>query len=359
MKNNRNIKFRKNLAAFLAMGTILTSIAGCNSKTNTTTTAASSTPTTTTVEDTFETTTETTVGINNKDFATEDYMIHAKAVAVAMYDNNKAYFDEKQYTVEDLENVYYVLNGKYYDNENNLIMEKPELDRSFDIIRELVMPQRVTEMLQKYRDLEHGYISEDEYFAEVKASTFYDYRVSLTNLLDVNPDNEDLRNFVSDYSVEMVKVTENVKNGVSPEEHLLEFFSRIRAAQSGNNTYYKGINNYLQENTTEDGYGFMVAAIYKATADNLNTVIDGHYVDVKISDTNEETERVRVGYSYDEQILVNAFYEGNLVETEAILEAKKLIAELFQTMPFDVMCYRQAAINMNFGFESNAVVKTL
>jgi hypothetical protein len=354
---NKNIELRKKLAAFITASTILTSVAGCNAKTNTSTTTTTTPSTTTTVETTVEPT-ETTVAVNNKDFATEEYMTHAKAVATAMYDNNKAYFDEKQYTVEDLENVYYVLNGKYYDNENNLIMEKAELDRSFDIIRELVMPQRVTEMLQKYRDLEHGNISETEYFDEVKASTFYDYRVSLTNLLDVNPDNEDLRNFVSDYSVEMVKVTENVKNGVSPEEHLLDFFSRIRAAQSGNLTYYNGINNYLQENTTEDGYAFMVAAIYKATADNLNTVIDGHYVDVKISDTNDEKETVRIGYSYDEQILVNAFYEGNLVETDAILAAKKLITELFQTMPFDVMCYRQVNINENFGFATNTAVKT-
>ena len=358
MTNVKKIELRNKLATLIAGATILTSVAGCNAKTtNETTTTTTTAPTT--IETTLEPTTETTVVTTNKDVATEDYMAHAKAVAIAMYDNNKAYFDEKQYTVEDLENVYYVLNGKYYDNENNLIMEKPELDRSFDIIRELVMPQRVTEMLQKYRDLEHGNISESEYFDEVKASTFYDYRINLTNFLDVNEDNEDLRNFVSDYSVEMVKVTENIKNGVSPEEHLLDFFSRIRAAQSGNLTYYNGINNYLQENTTEDGYAFMVAAIYKATADNLNTVIDGHYVDVKISDTNDEKETVRVGYSYDEQILVNAFYEGNLVETEAILEAKKLITELFQTMPFDVMCYRQAAINSNFGFATNTTVKTL
>ena len=46
-------------------------------------------------------------------------------------------------------NVYYILNGKYYDAEKNLLMDRTELEKSFDIVRELMMPQRVNEMLQK------------------------------------------------------------------------------------------------------------------------------------------------------------------------------------------------------------------
>ena len=56
--------------------------------------------------------------------------------------------------------------------------------------------------------------NEKEYFDEVNASKFYDYRISLVNLIDVNEDNQDVRNFIGDYSKEMVKVTENIKNGV-------------------------------------------------------------------------------------------------------------------------------------------------
>lgn len=348
MEKNRLIELRKRLMALGTIGALgLTGVTGCNEKivretvpvtTNATAVSLTNESTTSVEEKSLEVT---------KDMATEEYMIHAKAVAKAMYDSNKEYFDEKQYTVEDLTNVYYLLNGKYYNSNKEIIMDKPQLDRSFDIVRELVMPQRVNEMLQKYRDLEHNNISEKEYFDEAKASKFYDYKVSLANLIDVNENNDDLRKFVSDYSVEMLKVTENVKNGVSPVDHLNEFFSKVRSAQTGNITDYKNINNYLQENTTEDGYAFMVAGIYKATADYLNTVIDGHYVEVP---TKDGKEKVRIGFDYNEQILVNAYYLGDLVETKDILKAKKLIIEEFQTMPFDVMCYREDKVNTNMGY---------
>ena len=345
-----NIELRKKaLATALGSTIALTSFAGCGNKVvrESVPTVSSETTISLTNETTKEVAKEEKKVELTKDIASEDYMIHAKAVAKAMYDNNKEYFDEKQYTIEDLENVYYLMNGKYYNSNKEIIMDKPQLDRSFDIVRELVMPQRVNEMLQKFSDLEHKRISEKEYFDEAKASKFYDYRVNLANFIDVNEKNDDLRKFVSDYSVEMLKVTENIKNGVSPEDHLKEFFSKVRSAQTGNITDYNNINNYLQENTTEDGYGFTVAAIYKATADYLNTVIDGHFVEVP---TKDGKENVRIGYNYKEQILVNAYYLGDLVQTKDILAAKELIAKEFQTMPFDVMCYREDKVNTNFGY---------
>ena len=351
MEKMNTIELRKRLMALAATGTIgLTAITGCGAKTNTINTSSNNTvslPTaTTTVE---ETTTSVEV---NQDIATKDYMNHAKAVAKAVYDSNKEYFDEEQFTVEDLENVYYVLNGKYYNNEKSLIMDKPEVMRSLNIVRELIMPQRVNEMTQKFSDLEKGKISEKEYFDEAKVSKFYNYTVSLSNFIDINEDNKDIREFANEYSKMMNKVTLNLKNGVSPEEVLKENFVEMRQAQTGNisdKNVYKNINNYLgNDATTKDGQGFMVAGMYKATADYLNTLIDGHYVVVP---TKEGNEKVRIGYSYNEQILVNAYYLGDLVETKAILNAKKLIIEKFQTMPFDVMCYRENKINTNFGFE--------
>lgn len=346
MRNIINKKFNiKKISAILAGVITLTSFAGCNNSKNNTesTTYNPTTKTTVTSEEVEEVVIKKRVVVN-KDYADENYMIHAKAVAKAMYDSNKAYFDEKDFTVEDLENVYYALNGKYYDNESNLIMNQQELDRSFDVIRELVAPQRINEMLQKYKDLENGVITYEEYMNEVNASEFYDYRVSLANFIDVNEDNKDIKNFVTEYSKEMVKVTENVKNGVSPEEHLTEFFAIVRSAQTGNKTDFANINTYLQETNTDDGYGFIVAGIYKSTADYLNTVIDGTFVKV-------QNENVRIGLSYDERILLNTYYLGDLVEYDDIYRAKKLEAELFQTMPLMVMCDKQEKITRNFGYE--------
>ena len=347
-KELNNTLSNKRLSLLLASTIAATSIAGCAVNNNESQYSSISTTKAveTTVNNTEATTSTTTNTIveTNQDIASEDYMIHAKAVATAMYDANKAYFDEKEYTVEDLENVYYVLNSKYYDSNNNIIMDAPELDRSFDIIRELVAPQRINEMLQKYRDVEYGYLTYEDYLDEVKASKFYDYSASLANFIDVNEDNEDIRKFVNDYSVEMIKVTENVKNCVSPEDHMIDFFARVRSAQTGNITDYKDINNYLQETTTKDGYGFMVAGIYKATADFLNTAIDGVYVTV-------QEENVRIGLLYDERILLNTYYLGDLVNYEDIYAAKRLEAELFQTMPLMVMCDKQEKIIRNFGYE--------
>lgn len=346
--------YKKKLTALLASGTIaLTAITGCTAKTNTDTTTSLA-PSETSITSSLETT-ETTLEVT-KDMATEDYMNHAKAVAAAMYEANKEYFDEKQFTTEDLENVYYVLNGKYFDSNKNILMERAELDRSFDIIRELIMPQRVNEMLQKFSNLEHGDISEKEYFDEVNASKFYDYRISLVNLIDVNEDNQDVRNFIGDYSKEMVKVTENIKNGVTPEEHLLEFFSRIRSAQTGDITDYQGINNYLQETTTKPGYTFIVAATYKAVPDYLNTLVDGAYINVPTK--NGETEKVRIGYTYEENNLVKLYEEGKLVEDEDIELADKYRRERFQTKPFNYMCSSQILIYENFGFDTYNNVKT-
>lgn len=333
---------KKHLSIILAGVITLTSIAGCNAKTNTsetTTTAPTTAPTTS------ETTNETTIPAAASEFqASEEYMNYAKAIAAAMYDANKEYFDEKQFSQEDLENVIYVLNNKYYDNEGNIIMDAPELDESFDIIRELVCPQRINEMLQKYRDVEHGNLSYEEYMNEVNASVFYDYNNSLSNFIIADDNNKDVVYFVDDFSQEMIKVTENVKNCVSPEEHMIEFFGKVRSAQTGDLTEYKNINNYLQDNYGNDGYGFIVAGIYKSTADLLNTVVDGQYVTV-------QNEEVRVGFSYDERMLVNAYYLGDLVDYDVIYKAQRLENELFQTMPLKVMCDKQVKITDNFGYE--------
>ena len=352
MRNLKNRKFNiKKISAILAGVITLTSFAGCNNSKNTSEATTYNPTFKTTV--TSESVEETERVVVNKDYADEDYMIHAKAVAEVIYNSNKSYFDEKDYTSEDLENVYYVTNGKYYDNENNVIMNNKELNRSFDIIRELIAPQRINEMLQKYKDLENGVITYEEYMNEVNASEFYDYRVSLANFIDVNEDNKDIRNFVTEYSKEMVKVTENVKYGVSPEEHLTDFFAIVRSAQTGNKTEFK-VNNYLQETTTDDGYGFIVSGIYKSTADYLNTVKDGVYVNV-------QNEKVRIGLSYDDRILLNSYYLGDLVEYDKIYEAKRLEAQLFQTMPLMVMKDKQEKITRNFGYEvvSNSNTHTL
>ena len=336
MERMKELEIRKKvLSTLLGSAMALSSLTGCNAKIRRDNTQLATSETT--IETTVEPTETTkTLEVTN-DMATEEYRNHAKAVAKAMYNSNKVYFDEKQYTVEDIENAYYTLNGKYYDMNQDLLMDKTATDRSFEIIRELVMPQRVNEMLQKYSDLEHGNISEKKYFDEASASKFYDYRVSLSNFIDENKDNEDIKKFIGDYSVEMIKITENIKNGVSPEDHMIDFFKKIRAAQTGDITDYNGINNYLTETTTKPGYSFIVAGAYKATADYLNTVIDGHYVTVPTKDRGDE--KVRIGFSHDEQLLVNAFLEGNLVETEAILKAKHLLTEEFQTHQDDVMCY--------------------
>ena len=151
MRNIINRKFDiKKISAILAGVITLTSFAGCNNSKNNTesTTYNPTTKTTVTSEEVEEVVIKKRVVVN-KDYADENYMIHAKAVAKAMYDSNKAYFDEKDFIVEDLENVYYALNGKYYDNESNLIMNQQELDRSFDVIRDLVDPQRINEMIKK------------------------------------------------------------------------------------------------------------------------------------------------------------------------------------------------------------------
>ena len=341
----------KQLSLLLAGSLALTSLAGC-AKTNTSETTEIPTTTTAVVETTAEAT-PTPVEVS-KDMATVEYMNHAKVVAETMYDANKEYFIEKDYTVEDLENVYYVLNGKYYDYENNLIMDITELERSYEIILELVEPQRIIDLSQQRKDVEKGNRSYNEYMDAVNASKLYDYsKAPLTNFIDVNEDNKDIRNFVTAYSIEMVKVTENIKNCVSYEDHMIDFFSVIRSAQTGDITDYKNINNYLHETTTDYGYGYLVACIYKSTADMLDTAHDGEYVSVPVL-KNGEIERyedVRVGFTYDEQLLVNAHFFGDLYETEDILKARELEAELFQTYPNDVMCIKQDKINENFNYQ--------
>ena len=121
--NNKKLS-SKQLSLLLAGSIALTSLVGC-AKANTSETTEVTT--TTTVVETTATPTPTPVEVS-KDVATVDYMNRAKAVATTMYEANKEYFMEKDYTVEDLENVYYVLIGKYYDNEKNLIMDVPELE---------------------------------------------------------------------------------------------------------------------------------------------------------------------------------------------------------------------------------------
>lgn len=346
--NNKKLN-SKQLSLLLASSIALTSLAGC-SKTITEETTQIPTVTTTvepTVEPTVKpvaTATPTPAEVS-KDVATKEYMTRAKAVAEVMYEANKAYFDEKDYTAEDLENVYYVINSKYYDNENNLIMEAPELERSLDIIRELVEPQRIIELTQKRKDVDKGYLSLNDYKDEVNASVLYDYSAGLHNFIDVNENNKDLIDLTKAYSIEMIKVTENVKNGVSYEDHLTDFFGVIRSAQTGDLTDYSNIKNYFQNETTNPGYTYLAAAIYLAPANLLNASIDGEYITVP---TKAGEENVKISYTYDEAELVYALEGGYLVETEDIIKAVDLRAELYQTMPIDVMCNAEVSLYNNY-----------
>lgn len=342
-KVNKKELNKKQISALLAGTIALTSVVGCSAKTNTTSETTTAPVVTTTTVETTVTPTPTPVEVT-KDMATVEYMNHAKAVANAMYDANKEFFIENDYTAEDLENVYYVINSKYYDNEKNLIMDLAEFERSNIIIENLFEPSRYIELAQKQCDVEKGYLSFNEYMDEVNASTFYDYsKAPLTNFIDVNEDNRDIRNYINEYSIEMYKTTENLKNCVSYEDHMIDFFSVIRSAQTGDITNYKGINNYLQETSTDHGYGYIVACTYESVANMLNVIVDGEYVTVPLKKNNEVVgeEDVRISLDYDEQMLVNAYYHGDLVETEDIIRARKLIAELFQTMPNDVKCYKE------------------
>ena len=92
-----------------------------------------------------------------------------------------------------------------------------------------------------------------------------------------------------------------------------------------------------------------MAAMYKGTADYLNTLIDGQFITVK---TKDGSERVRIGFNYKEQLLVNAYYLDEIDKLEDKLKVKEnLIVKLFQTMPLDVMCYREERINRKFNYE--------
>ena len=350
----------KKIVALITTGTIgLTSIVGCAAKSNidniTSSMNTSESTITTTLEPTTTTTSETTKAVVNEDVATSDYQIHAKAVAKAMYDNNKEYFDEKQYTVEDLEKVYYLLNDKYYDEEMNLLFTQSDLEKALAITRELIMPQRVNELIQKYEDYQHGFITADQLNKEVEASKLYKYTISLANMFDVNEDNKDVRNFVTDYCKEMVKISKDLQAGASLDDeafkkHMIEFFAKIRSAQTGNVTDYPNINNYLQETTVKPGSSFVVALMYKSMADYLNQAIDGQYVIVPTKYGNEvKNDKVRVGVSYEEGKLIKAVNEGKITETKYIMLVENINTELFQTHPLEAACNAEDASRANAG----------
>ena len=354
MTKRELIELRNKLVALLATGTIgLTAMTGCTAKTDSTDQSTSniigSETSVTTVLEPTSTTMEVT-----QDMATAEYMAKAKSIASAMYDANKEYFDEKQFTADDLEHVYYVLNDKYYDSEKNPIMTSPELERALLVIRELAMPQRVNEMLQKYNDMINGRISEKEYFDEVAASKFYDCNYSYSNFLDADANNTDVRTLAEDYSKVLQEVTERIKSGVDPEKPLLEFFQNVRNDQAGDINIYNS-KNLLTETTTCPGEAFFTAAVLKGTADLLNTVIDGYWVTVE---TKNGTETVRVGLSgtreeenkLSDQEVVNEYIKGTILSEEDNARAIKLREELFQTHPFEKMCEAEVAIRENNGF---------
>ena len=346
MEKKQLIELRKRLMALGTIGALgLTGVTGCGKvKRENVPTVASETTVSLTTETTAPAAEEKKVEVT-KDMATEEYMAHAKSVAKAMYDANKAYFDDEQYTVEDLENVYYVINGKYYNSNREIIMDKPQLDRSFDIIRSLAADDRETEMLQKYSDLEHKRISEKEYFDEVKASKFYDHKVSLSNFVDKRDNNKDLRDFLDAYAIASSKIQANIIAGVSSKENLEEIISIVKSASQGDLTKYNGIKNYMQQSTTEDGYGFLIAAISRSLGDKYATTLNGCFGKIN-------GENTRFALSYKEQELVNAYYLGDLEgNEEAILKARKYIAEKWQTYWFDIECNRQDAVNTKMGYE--------
>ena len=97
MEKKQLIELRKRLMALGTIGALgLTGVTGCgNIKRETVPTVNSETTASLTTETTAHAAEEKTVEVT-KDMATEEYMAHAKSVAKAMYDANKAYFDDEQ-----------------------------------------------------------------------------------------------------------------------------------------------------------------------------------------------------------------------------------------------------------------------
>ena len=344
--------FKNRVFALVTTGIIgLTSITGCTAKTNTDDTTAYTTVPSASITTTLEpTTTPTTEAVVSQDVATEDYRIHARAVAKAMYANNKAYFDKKQFTEKDLENLYYIANDKPYDAEMNQIMEKDEYEKALRALKELIMPQRVNELMQGYSDYQNGFVTKEQFDKAVAESEFYNYAYSLSNFFDVNPNNKDVREFIDAYCKEMIKVTTDLQTGSkidkeALEKHMIEFFSLIRKDQNGTN------KNRIQETTTKFGESLTISYMDYTWANFLNTVINGQYVNV-------DGEKVRVGVSYDEGLLLKALAEGRITETKYVLEGEKIKAELFQTAPYNDACANEDASREMFNQPSNKKVLT-
>lgn len=359
MEKNKLIELRKRLMALATVTTIgITSVTGCAAKTNTNNTNSNNTSSLPTVTKSIEETTTPTTQVEvSKDVATADYKNHAKAVAKAMYEANKAYFDERQYTVENLEHVYYVLNDKYYNEDKTLLMDKVQVDVAFDVIRELLESQRKINDIQNLKDVEKGKISLEKYTDEFNARSHYNWTISISNFLDDNENNKDNIILFDEYSKMQLQVTEYLKNGVLPTEILEKNFIEMRQEQTGNisgySIYKKLSHNLAVDNTAADGIGFASAAMGRAIANMNNAAHDGHFMTIPVENTTDKnkkvkTETFRVGYSYDEQILVNAYYLGDLVDTKDILKAKKLIIELVQSMYSDTMCYRYEKVTSKY-----------
>lgn len=355
-RENIKKELLKKKASLILAGTMaLTSFAGCTAKTNTSDTQ---TPTTTSTTTTIETTTDDTTVVNipevsEKAIASDEYRDHAKAVAASMYEANKDYFDDKLFTAEDIENAYYVINDKYYNKDGNMLMDSAQLNRTVDFIGELYGTNSdYLELIQKESDLRHGYITYDEYQEEFKAYKLYNYSISLSNLIDENEDNNDVREFANFYSNSMIEVYKNLEAGVDLQE-LPDDFSVVRSAQAGDITKYKGLNKYLSDNTANDGLGLIVALMFRAPADYLNASIDGHYV---IDPATNES--VRVGFSYEEQMLVDSviYYGDNINDPELILKARELETELYQRHLTDIVCIKREKIFRISG-DPEAIVK--
>lgn len=351
IKNKDILDRKKQLSTLLAASIALSSLAGCskannNNNTPTSTSSTYTTPVTTTVTETGETTlaldttTDTVIACN-------EYIENARELATALYNSDKEYYDLHQFSEKDIENAYYVINGKYYYDENDdgtyeLLMTRAELDRAYDVIRGAIASPELFELLQKYNDLENGIISYDQYMEAVNATVLRDSSVSLSNLIEKKSSNEHIIQLADDYSANLYRVQADLKNGVSPEKNLKEFFDEMYAAESGDSIKYNKAINLMRNNSANDGLGLVVALIAKTNADMLNTVTNGIFV------TAYNGDEVQIGYTYLDNNLLVRYQRGEILTDEEMERALEKEEKAYQTAYYLYICDKINKINSTY-----------
>jgi len=337
-KDNKNLKSANKIVAASLVGAML--LSGCGKKIEETPTTTTTTPTTT-----VATEATTPINLSDLDITNNDSIEY---VAEQSYQEYKAYYDAHGLTKDDIINMILVLNSKYTNSDNQLIISAAQASTSYANLDNILESDEIIQAIDNINMLRAGDITKEQ----LPEFDLVNAHPDLTKLIDRRLDGaEYVLESVTEYQTLRNNVIYNINNYII---YNFDQYADLRDASIDPATVIpyniEEINNYLfdqeiyeynndrdnLDNITQNGFRWILDTTDKKACDiagqvnvNVIKITSPEGIDLQINYTNEQADVINnvITYQYS-GLPVPEELAAQYVEIQTIVPVAKHFADI-------------------------------